>query len=172
MINCGVFTEGTDIPTIDCVIVARPTLSSVLMHQMIGRGLRKVEGKEDCLVIDVVDNLTKNTLVTVPSLFGLNPSFVSKGKDILEIYEEMQNLLADNPQAARAKSLEEAQHIVNVMENQEIKMEEKIPISADIDSVVTLDWAQVNPGRYVLPLGHTMMNAEIEIFAVKPDELK
>jgi hypothetical protein len=116
--------------------------------------------------------MSKNTLVTVPSLFGLNPSFVSTGKDILEIYEEMQNLLADNPEAGRAKSIEEAKHIVEVMENQAINLEEKIPLSTDIDSVVTLDWSQVNAGRYVLPLGHTLLNAEIEIFAVNPKELK
>jgi ATP-dependent helicase IRC3 len=55
LVNCGVFTEGTDIPTIDCVVVARPTLSSVLMHQMIGRGLRKVEGKVNLYLLSYIE---------------------------------------------------------------------------------------------------------------------
>lgn len=26
LINCGIFTEGVDIPNIDCIVMARPTL--------------------------------------------------------------------------------------------------------------------------------------------------
>ena len=40
IINCQVFTEGVDIPNIDSIMIARPTLSSLLYYQMIGRGLR------------------------------------------------------------------------------------------------------------------------------------
>ena len=32
LLNCGVFTEGTDIPSVDCIIMARPTRSSVSDH--------------------------------------------------------------------------------------------------------------------------------------------
>ena len=45
LINCGVFTEGVDIPNIDSIIIARPTLSNILYYQMIGRGLRPFLGK-------------------------------------------------------------------------------------------------------------------------------
>ena len=55
LINCAILTEGTDIPNIDCLIMARPTLSSVLHQQMLGRGLRNAPNKKDCKVIDVVD---------------------------------------------------------------------------------------------------------------------
>lgn len=44
LVNCAVLTEGTDIPSIDCVVMARPTRSSVLFQQMIGRGLRTFAG--------------------------------------------------------------------------------------------------------------------------------
>lgn len=47
-------TEGLDIPSVDCIVVARPTRNSSLYIQMIGRGLRRCEGKKDCLVIDIV----------------------------------------------------------------------------------------------------------------------
>ena len=57
--NFGVLTTGFDAPAIDTVIVARPTASSVLYEQMIGRGMRGPEfgGTERCLIIDVEDNL-------------------------------------------------------------------------------------------------------------------
>lgn len=73
MLNCGIFTEGTDIPNIDCVLLARPTKSRNLLVQMIGRGLRLHPGKEGCHVIDMVASL-ETGIVTTPTLFGLDPS--------------------------------------------------------------------------------------------------
>lgn len=73
LLNCGVFTEGTDIPNIDCVLLARPTRSRNLLVQMIGRGMRLYTGKKDCLVLDMVASLSGG-IVTSPTLFGLDPS--------------------------------------------------------------------------------------------------
>ncbi|GKT50182.1 putative mitochondrial carnitine O-acetyltransferase [Colletotrichum spaethianum] len=72
LVNCGVFTEGTDIPNIDCVVLARPTRSRNLLVQMIGRGMRLHKGKSDCHVIDMVSSL-ETGIVTTPTLFGLDP---------------------------------------------------------------------------------------------------
>ncbi|KAI9793810.1 MAG: hypothetical protein M1833_000533 [Piccolia ochrophora] len=73
LINCGVFTEGTDIPNIDCVLLARPTKSRNLLVQMIGRGMRLFPGKANCHIIDMVASL-ETGIVTTPTLFGLDPS--------------------------------------------------------------------------------------------------
>ncbi|KAI1876779.1 uncharacterized protein JN550_000851 [Neoarthrinium moseri] len=73
LVNCGVFTEGTDIPNIDCVILARPTRSRNLLVQMIGRGMRLHKGKTNCHIIDMVSSL-ETGIVTTPTLFGLDPS--------------------------------------------------------------------------------------------------
>ncbi|KAK6343282.1 hypothetical protein TWF730_010878 [Orbilia blumenaviensis] len=75
LVNCGVFTEGTDIPNIDCVLLARPTRSRTLLVQMIGRGMRLHPNKEDCHVIDVVGSVDRG-VVTTPTLFGLSPDEV------------------------------------------------------------------------------------------------
>lgn len=72
LLNCGVFTEGTDIPNIDCVILARPTKSRNLLVQMIGRGMRLHPDKENCHVMDMVSSL-ETGIVTTPTLFGLDP---------------------------------------------------------------------------------------------------
>ncbi|KAH3668058.1 hypothetical protein OGAPHI_001812 [Ogataea philodendri] len=55
LMNCGVFTEGTDIPNIDSVFMVRPTKSTMLLTQMVGRGLRLHGLKSRCYVVDFVD---------------------------------------------------------------------------------------------------------------------
>ncbi len=40
MLNVGVFTTGFDVPELDCVVLARPTVSLALYYQMVGRGVR------------------------------------------------------------------------------------------------------------------------------------
>lgn len=61
LINNAILTTGFDSPRIKCVFITRPTNSIVLYSQMLGRGLRgkKMGGNEECLLIDVVDNLNK-----------------------------------------------------------------------------------------------------------------
>lgn len=75
LLNCGVFTEGTDIPNIDCVLLARPTKSRNLLVQMIGRGMRLHTGKDNCHIIDMVAALSSG-VVSSPTLFGLDPGEV------------------------------------------------------------------------------------------------
>jgi len=58
IINIGVLTTGFDCPELDCIVLCRPTLSLSLLYQMIGRGLRIAEGKENCLILDCC-NITK-----------------------------------------------------------------------------------------------------------------
>src|SRR2546429_5593107 len=52
--NCAVLTEGFDEPSVDCVIMARPTQSAVLYQQMLGRGTRIYPGMTDFLLLAVV----------------------------------------------------------------------------------------------------------------------
>jgi ATP-dependent helicase IRC3 len=83
LINCGILTEGTDIPRIDCILMARPTKSSTLFQQMFGRGMRLHPSKKDCLIIDFVDNFHRagrSGIVTIPTLLGLDVSTELKGK--------------------------------------------------------------------------------------------
>ena len=50
--NVSVFTEGFNAKCVDCIVLLRPTLSPGLYSQMVGRGLRILAGKLDCLVLD------------------------------------------------------------------------------------------------------------------------
>jgi len=87
LLNCGVFTEGTDMPNIDCILLARPTKSRNLLVQMVGRGMRLYPGKENCHVIDMVASLEAG-IVTVPTLFGLDPSELVQKTSAAELKEQ------------------------------------------------------------------------------------
>jgi ATP-dependent helicase IRC3 len=97
LVNCGVFTEGTDIPNIDCILLARPTKSRNLLVQMIGRGMRLHPGKKDCHIIDMVASL-ETGIVTTPTLFGLDPSELVENSSVddlksLQARKEAEELL-------------------------------------------------------------------------------
>jgi superfamily II DNA or RNA helicase len=60
LVNCGLWTEGLDVPEIACIHLARPTRSDGLYIQMVGRGLRPVPGKSDCLILDYIPADARN----------------------------------------------------------------------------------------------------------------
>jgi len=70
LINCNVLTEGFDAPQTSCLLLARPTRSRGLYIQMIGRGTRKHQGKENCLLIDFCGNGGDQSVIGWNYLFG------------------------------------------------------------------------------------------------------
>ena len=54
--NCALFDEGLDIPSLDGVILARPTASLSRYLQQVGRALRPCEGKDRAIIIDLAGN--------------------------------------------------------------------------------------------------------------------
>jgi len=68
-----VLTEGFDEPSVECILMARPTQSQGLFSQCLGRGLRLFPGKEDCIVVDCTGNSSKYPLAQLANLSGLEP---------------------------------------------------------------------------------------------------
>jgi superfamily II DNA or RNA helicase len=60
-----VFNEGVDIPSVNQVVMLRPTQSSIIFVQQLGRGLRKNATKEYVVVIDFIGNYEKNFLIPI-----------------------------------------------------------------------------------------------------------
>lgn len=54
LVNVDIFSEGFDCPDVEFVQMARPTLSLAKYLQQVGRGLRRSEGKQACVLIDNV----------------------------------------------------------------------------------------------------------------------
>jgi superfamily II DNA or RNA helicase len=56
LFTVDLFNEGVDIPEADCILFLRPTESSTVFLQQLGRGLRLDTGKTTCLVLDFIGN--------------------------------------------------------------------------------------------------------------------
>lgn len=69
LLTVDIFNEGVDIPSLNQVIMLRQTQSSIVFVQQLGRGLRKVDGKEYLVVIDFIGNYANNFLIPI-ALFG------------------------------------------------------------------------------------------------------
>jgi len=60
-----VFNEGIDIPSINMVLMLRPTNSPIIFIQQLGRGLRKIPGKDFVTVIDFIGNYRKSFMMAI-----------------------------------------------------------------------------------------------------------
>jgi ATP-dependent helicase IRC3 len=118
--NCGVLTEGYDDWRVTCIVMARPTKSQLLFVQMAGRGTRipnfpdgislieaRQRGlpieKEDCMIMDVTDNCTRHSLVTLSTIFGLGPLLDTKGKKITDVISKIEAAQNLHPNADLSK---------------------------------------------------------------------
>ncbi|MDR0899666.1 MAG: DEAD/DEAH box helicase [Lactobacillaceae bacterium] len=63
LITVDIFNEGIDIPEVNQVVMMRPTISSIIFLQQLGRGLRKTYSKEYLTVIDFIGNYKNNFLI-------------------------------------------------------------------------------------------------------------
>lgn len=104
--NSMLLTEGWDCPTVDCVIVLRPTKVRALYSQMIGRGTRLAPGKDHLLVLDFLWQTERHELCRPACLIGKEQI---KADQIMEVIDE-------DPD--KAWDLSEAQEIA---EEKEIK---------------------------------------------------
>lgn len=60
LVNVSVLTTGFDAPHVDVIAILRATESVSLLQQIIGRGLRIDDGKDDCLVLDYAENIDRH----------------------------------------------------------------------------------------------------------------
>lgn len=57
--SCDTLSSGVDIPIVSCILNLAPTLSRAKNYQREGRGSRNYSGKTDCLILDMVGNVTR-----------------------------------------------------------------------------------------------------------------
>jgi superfamily II DNA or RNA helicase len=92
--NCQLLTEGFDEPTIEALIIARPTKSKSLYCQMIGRGVRKIEGIKDlCYLYELADNAHNlcsfNVAAGCPAEFQYD---YAPGSRLTKLKKELENI--------------------------------------------------------------------------------
>lgn len=60
IVNVSVLTTGFDAPHVSVIALLRATESAGLLQQIVGRGLRLDDGKDDCLILDYAENLERH----------------------------------------------------------------------------------------------------------------
>ena len=78
--SCDLISEGTDIPAIGCAILLRPTKSTGLYLQQVGRALRPCEGKERAIILDHVGNVLTHGMPDEPREWTLDGDMKRKKK--------------------------------------------------------------------------------------------
>jgi superfamily II DNA or RNA helicase len=104
LMSCQLIGEGVDLPAVEAVLMARPTRSSTVYAQAIGRGTRLYSrardyaesvrlGKAHCLVLDVTDSVKTvgKRAVNIGTHFGAPlPTAIADGVDIIDQVEQQQ----------------------------------------------------------------------------------
>lgn len=72
LVNVDLFGEGFDLPALEVVSMARPTMSLSLYMQQFGRALRPLEGKDRAIIIDHVGNVMRHGLPDAPREWTLD----------------------------------------------------------------------------------------------------
>ena len=156
--NCMVLTEGYDEPSVAGIILARPTKSSLLYTQMIGRGTRLHPGKENVTIVDIVDVTRDHSLAGLPTLFGLTDRFDLEGRTTTEVERALEWVAENRPwvRTDLATSLTDLRHRctrVNLLE---------LGLPDELCGVAEFAWTATGPAAYRLGL------AERESVTVTP----
>jgi superfamily II DNA or RNA helicase len=172
--NCQVLTEGFNAPGTHAILMARPTKSTPLYIQMMGRGTRtmpttiaNINSKEDRLkaieesekphvtLIDFVDVSGDHEVVRAPSLFGLSSDFDAEAdeesakKMVGDVVERVEELVEENPykeeEIRQAESFEEME-----VEADKITVFDVAEPNEDIEKMSDYRWMQMGVGTYQL----------------------
>jgi superfamily II DNA or RNA helicase len=146
--NCMVLTEGYDEPSVEGIILARPTKSVLLYTQMIGRGTRLHPGKDCVTVVDVVDVTRQHSLTTLPILFGFSSEFDLEGHTTEEAEKAVRWVETNRPwvPVEQASSLSDLRYRCRRIDLLDLKMPSELYGWADYA------WVGFGKGAYRLGL--------------------
>jgi superfamily II DNA or RNA helicase len=148
LFNAQLLVEGFDMADISCVILAAPTKSGVVFSQRVGRGTRLGEGKEDCIILDVVDSTYRHSLITLPTLIGLPSGLNLQGHGLIWAKKEIEAQLEQYPHLDLT-GLSDVENLKAYVENVNL-FQVKFPPEVEAHSQLT--WHPSITGGYVLML--------------------
>jgi ATP-dependent helicase IRC3 len=148
LFNAQLLVEGFDLPSISCVIMAAPTKSSIVFSQRVGRGTRICEGKEDCIILDVVDCSYKHNLTTLPTLLGLPKTLNLQGHGLVASVKQIEEEQEKYPHLdfTGLLNINDIKTYVEKVNLFEVKFPE------ELESVSNFVWHPQVTGGYILML--------------------
>ena len=112
--NSMLLTEGWDCPSVDCIVVLRPTKVRSLYCQMVGRGTRLFPGKDHLLLLDFLSMTERHEHCRPASLVAADPDVAKQMTEIAEKQagddydiEEVEKMASEDVVAQREEALAE-----------------------------------------------------------------
>lgn len=147
--NSMLLTEGWDCPSVDCVIVLRPTKVRSLYCQMIGRGTRLYEGKDHLLILDFLWHTERHELCHPAHL-------ICESK---ETADKMTVALAEN--AGEITDIEDAEE----QAGRDAVAEREAALAAQLKEMRSRKRALVDPLQYEMSIGAEDLAGYMPTFA-------
>ena len=88
LFTVDILNEGVDIPGVNMVLFLRPTESSTIFIQQLGRGLRKYDNKEYVTVLDFIGNSYKRSVQIAFALSSLADNFVLEKRLMMALVQD------------------------------------------------------------------------------------
>lgn len=99
--NSMLLTEGWDCPSVDCVVILRPTKMRGLYQQMVGRGMRLSPGKENLLLLDFLWLSKRHDLCRPSALVSKDEEIAKRIDEKIKDCEDEVDLIDAEEQAQR-----------------------------------------------------------------------
>ena len=99
--NSMLLTEGWDCPSVDCIVILRPTKVRSLYQQMVGRGMRLAPGKSDLLLLDFLWMTARHDLCRPSALISKDAEIAGKMDERLMKDDGVYDLIESEEQAER-----------------------------------------------------------------------
>lgn len=122
--NSMLLTEGWDCPSVDCIVVLRPTKVRSLYSQMVGRGTRLFRGKDHLLLLDFLWHTERHELCHPANLICENEDVARKMTENIEAagcpvdIEEAEQKASEDVVAQREEALAKQLHKMRRREQQ------------------------------------------------------
>jgi len=156
--NCNVLGIGYDDPQIQCIISAAPTKSELRYVQQIGRGTRIADGKDSCIVIDVVDNSSKHSLTTISTLLGLPKDLDLKGEKYTSAKTKLDRIAAEFP-TANLQDIKSLDQLKSIAENISLF---QVHYPPEINKLSELGWRKSGDG-YMLAVNRDLITIQKDL---------
>ena len=171
--NSMLLTEGWDCPTVDCVVVLRPTKVRALYSQMVGRGTRLAPGKENLLLLDFLWHTERHELCRPAHLIADSPEVAKKmTENMAEDTEVEFSLLDAEEQASKDVVAEREEALAKQLAEQRKKKRKLVdPLQFEI-SIQAEDLADYVPsfGWEMAPPSEKQLKA-LEKFGIYTEEI-
>lgn len=171
--NSMLLTEGWDCPTVDCVVVLRPTKVRALYSQMVGRGTRLAPGKENLLLLDFLWHTERHELCRPAHLIASSPEVAKKmTENMAEDTEVEFSLLDAEEQASKDVVAEREEALAKQLAEQRKKKRKLVdPLQFEM-SIQAEDLADYVPsfGWEMAPPSEKQLKA-LEKFGIYTEEI-